>query len=176
MTSLLGADTLVVSQKAKLIELTNQYEIRDSDGATLGYVEQEGQSRVRKALRFVTDVDQFLTHRLSVYDSAHTRVLELTRPAKLFKSRLTVNDGHGRRVGEIVQLNVFGKIRFDLVGALGERLGQIRAENWRGMGLLDRRPGRDRDRHDRQEVRRGHEGGVHDRRQLRRLPGHKPRG
>jgi uncharacterized protein YxjI len=140
MTSLLGADTLVVSQKAKLIELTNQYEIRDSDGATLGYVEQEGQSRVRKALRFVTDVDQFLTHRLSVYDSAHTRVLELTRPAKLFKSRLTVNDGHGRRVGEIVQLNVFGKIRFDLVGALGERLGQIRAENWRAwdFSIVDR--------------------------------------
>jgi uncharacterized protein YxjI len=140
MTALLGADTLVVSQKAKLVELTNQYEIHDAEGATLGYVEQEGQRRSRKVLRFVTAVDQFLTHRLSVYDAAHTKVLELTRPAKLIKSRLTVNDGHGRPVGEIVQQNVFGKIRFSLVGASGDDVGEIRAENWRAwdFSIVDR--------------------------------------
>lgn len=140
MTALLGADTLVVSQKAKLVELTNQYEIHDAEGATLGYVEQEDQRRSRKVLRFVTAVDQFLTHRLSVYDAAHTKVLELTRPAKLIKSRLTVNDGHGRPVGEIVQQNVFGKIRFSLVGAAGEDVGEIRAENWRAwdFSIVDR--------------------------------------
>jgi uncharacterized protein YxjI len=140
MTALLEANTLVVSQKAKLIELTNQYEIHGSDGAELGYVQQEGQSRLRKVARFVSSVDQFLTHRLSIYDSAHTKVLELTRPAKLLKSRINVKDGHGRKVGDIVQQNVFGKIRFDLVGAHGENLGQIRAENWRAwdFSIVDR--------------------------------------
>jgi hypothetical protein len=34
-------------------------------------------------------------------------------------------------VGEIVQKNVFGKIRFELVGAGGQPLGEIQAENWR---------------------------------------------
>jgi uncharacterized protein YxjI len=140
MTALLEANTLVVSQKAKLIELTNQYEIHGSDGAELGYVQQEGQSRLRKVARFVSSVDQFLTHRLSIYDSAHTKVLELIRPAKLLKSRINVKDGHGREVGDIVQQNVFGKIRFDLVGAHGEKLGQIRAENWRAwdFSIVDR--------------------------------------
>ena len=140
MTALLEANTLVVSQKAKLIELTNQYEIHGSDGAELGYVQQEGQSRLRKVARFMSSVDQFLTHRLSIYDSAHTKVLELTRPAKLLKSRINVKDGHGRKVGDIVQQNVFGKIRFDLVGAHGENLGQIRAENWRAwdFSIVDR--------------------------------------
>jgi uncharacterized protein YxjI len=140
MTALLEANTLVVSQKAKLIELTNQYEIHGSDGAELGYVQQEGQSRLRKVARFVSSVDQFLTHRLSIYDSAHTKVLELIRPAKLLKSRINVKDGHGREVGDIVQQNVFGKIRFDLVGAHGENLGQIRAENWRAwdFSIVDR--------------------------------------
>jgi uncharacterized protein YxjI len=140
MTALLEANTLVVSQKAKLIELTNQYEIHGSDGAELGYVQQEGQSRLRKVARFVSSVDQFLTHRLSIYDSAHTKVLELIRPAKLLKSRINVKDGHGRKVGDIVQQNVFGKIRFDLVGAHGENLGQIRAENWRAwdFSIVDR--------------------------------------
>jgi uncharacterized protein YxjI len=140
MTTLLEADTLIVNQKAKLFELTNQYEIHGSDGAELGYIQQEGQSGVRKVLRFMSTVDQFLTHRLSVYDSTHTKVLELTRPAKLFKSRLMVEDGHGRKVGDIVQQNVFGKIRFDLVGAHGDNLGQIRAENWRAwdFSIVDR--------------------------------------
>jgi uncharacterized protein YxjI len=131
MTDLLTAPQLVVSQRAKLIELTNQYEIRDAEGGALGYVEQEGQSGARKVLRFVSDVDQFLTHRLSCYDAAGRKVVELTRPAKLFKSRLLVDDGTGRRVGEIVQRKVFGKIVFDFLGREGEHLGQIRAENWR---------------------------------------------
>ena len=140
MTALLEADTLVMNQKAKLVELTNQYEIHGSDGAELGYVQQEGQGSLRKTLRFVSSVDQFLTHRLSIYDSTHAKVLELTRPAKLLKSRITVEDGHGRKVGAIVQQNVLGKIRFKLVGVHGERLGEIRAENWRAwdFSIIDR--------------------------------------
>jgi uncharacterized protein YxjI len=131
MAQLLTADRLVISQKAKLIELTNQYSIRDAEGGDLGYVEEVGQSKLRKAFRLVTKVDQFMTHRLSVFDADGTKVLQLTRPAKVFKSRLQVEDGAGRSVGEIVQENVFGKIRFNLVNTTGESLGEIRAENWR---------------------------------------------
>ena len=131
MTALLEANRLVISQKAKLIELTNQYMIRDPEGNELGYVQEEGQSKAKKVLRFVSNVDQFLTHRLSICDTAGNRVLQMTRPAKLLKSRLRVEDGSGRAIGEIVQENVFGKIRFNIVSTSGEPLGEIRAENWR---------------------------------------------
>jgi uncharacterized protein YxjI len=131
MAQLLAADRLVISQKAKLIELTNQYDIRDADGGELGYVQEEGQSKLKKVLRFASNVDQFLTHRLAVYDADGTKVLQMTRPRKVFKSRLQVEDGTGRPVGEIVQENVFGKIRFNLVDTNGASLGEIRAENWR---------------------------------------------
>jgi uncharacterized protein YxjI len=131
MTSLLEAPRLVVNQKAKLIEMRNQYLIRDPDGVELGRVEQEGQSKLKKIVRFVADVDQFLTHTLSVYDADGTKVLELTRPRKVFKSRLLVKAGDGREVGQIVQENVFGKIRFKLEGSQGQELGKIKAENWR---------------------------------------------
>jgi uncharacterized protein YxjI len=131
VSDLLTADRLVVSQKAKLIELTNQYAIHDVDGNTIGYIEQEAQSKARKVLRFVSEVDQFLTHRLAVNDASGNKILQLTRPRKVFKSRLVVEDGSGRKVGEIVQQNVFGKIRFELAGAEGQKLGEIRAENWR---------------------------------------------
>jgi uncharacterized protein YxjI len=131
MAGLLTTDRLVISQKAKLIELTNQYVIRDGEGGELGYVQEEGQSKARKVLRFVTDVDQFLTHRLAIYEVDGTKILQMTRPAKLLKSRLQVQDGAGRPVGEIVQENVFGKIRFDLVSSGGASVGEIKAENWR---------------------------------------------
>lgn len=131
MTSLISADQFVVSQKPKLIELVNEYVVRAADGAALGYVREEAQGKARKVLRLVSDVDQFLTHRLSVYDADHRRVLRLTRPAKIVKSKFNIEDGDGRKIGDIVQNNTFGKISFTLVGPTGEPLGWIKAQNWR---------------------------------------------
>jgi hypothetical protein len=48
MTSLLEAPRLVINQKAKLVELANQYLIRDPEGNELGSVQEEGQSKLRK--------------------------------------------------------------------------------------------------------------------------------
>jgi uncharacterized protein YxjI len=131
MTELLTAERVIVSQQAKLVELTNQYLIQDVEGHELGRIQQEGQSKARKVLRFVTDVDQFLTHTLAVYDATGTKVLEIVRPRKIFKSRFDVKDGTGRVIGQIVQNNVFGKITFDLLGPQENKLGAIKAENWR---------------------------------------------
>ncbi len=130
MPGLLERDRFVVSQKAKLIELTNEYAILDEEGNQIGRVVQEGQSKARKALRFLTNVDQFLTTRLSVYDGDGRRLLQLTRPAKLLKSRIEVADDLGAPVGTIAQENVVGKKRFALTGAGGEPLGAILGENW----------------------------------------------
>ena len=127
--SLYEQPVLVVSQKTKLIELTNEYVVYDGQGQQIGAVVQVGQSRLKKAVRFVSDIDQFLTHRLEVRD-ARGPVLLLTRPAKFVKSRVVVQRADGAPIGEIVQANVFGRIRFDLV-ANGQLVGVIQAENWR---------------------------------------------
>ena len=131
MTSLLELDRLVFNQKPKLIELTNEYHIRDENGSDVGFVREEGQSKLKKLARLLSEVDKLLTHRLMVYEMDGERVLELTRPRKVFKSRLLVANGSGKAIGEIMQKNVFGKIRFDLNDASGRTVGQIRAENWR---------------------------------------------
>jgi uncharacterized protein YxjI len=125
---------LVVNQKTKLIELTNEYGIFDQSGRRLGAVRQVGQSTARKALRLVSSLDQFLTHRLQVVDADGAPVLALTRPAKVFKSRIVVEDAEGRAVGEIVQENMVGKINFGL-HADGRRVGAIKAENWRAWNF-----------------------------------------
>lgn len=131
VSDLLKRNLLVINQKAKLIELTDEYRVRDEEGNDIGYIREEGQSTLKKAARLLTDLDQFFTHRLAMYDKDGTKVVELLRPRKVFKSRVEITDGEGRPVGVIVQQNVFGKKKFGLQSATGEQLGQINAENWR---------------------------------------------
>ncbi|MFC4507272.1 MULTISPECIES: LURP-one-related/scramblase family protein [Streptomyces] len=132
--TLFGEPVLVVSQKAKLIELTNEYKVMDQQGNQLGSVVQVGQSALRKVLRFVASIDQYLTHRLEIRDAHGQPVLLLTRPAKIFKSRVVVTRPDGQQVGEIVQQNVFGKINF-AINAGGRQVGAIKAENWRAWNF-----------------------------------------
>jgi uncharacterized protein YxjI len=136
MSDLLTHNTLVINQKAKLVELTNEYRILDEEGNQMGFIREEGQSKARKALRFLTNVDQFLTHKLVVYDATGERVLEMVRPAKIMKSTVNISDGQGRPAGRIVQQNVFGKKRFALEGPEGRELGGINAQNWRAWDYV----------------------------------------
>ncbi|MFF3503857.1 phospholipid scramblase-related protein [Streptomyces sp. NPDC003247] len=132
--TLFSEPVLVVNQKAKLIELTNEYTVMDQQGNQLGSVVQVGQSALRKVLRFVASIDQFLTHKLEIRDAYGQPVLLLTRPAKVFKSRVIVTRPDGQPVGEIVQQNVFGKINFSMT-ANGQQVGAIKAENWRAWNF-----------------------------------------
>lgn len=128
---LLSRNVFVIEQKPKFVELTNEYRVLDEAGNEIGVIRQEGQSTARKLLRLVSSIDQFLTHRLSMYDAAGAKVLDIVRPAKVLKSRLQVLDGAAHERGWIVQENVMGKKRFGLHGSEGENLGSINAENWR---------------------------------------------
>ena len=103
-----------MNQKTGLVELTSEYAVLDGQGQQIGAVVQVGQSTLKEAVRLFSEFDQFLTHRLEVRD-ARGPVLVLTRPAKVVRSRVVVQRPDGAPVGEIVQANVFGKIRFDLV-------------------------------------------------------------
>ena len=125
---------LVVNQKTKLIELTNEYSVFDAGGNQLGAVRQVGQSTLKKAARLFTSLDQFMTHKLEIVDAAGTPQLALTRPAKIFKSTIVVSRPDGSEVGRIVQENMIGKIRFGLE-ADGRRVGAIQAENWRAWNF-----------------------------------------
>lgn len=133
-SDLLSQRIFVVNQKAKLIEVNNEYAIFNRDGAQIGAVRQVGQSTLKKVMRVVSSLDQFMTHHLQVVDTANNVVLTLTRPAKFVKSRVIVNDGSGNQLGEIVQKNAFGKIKFALM-AQGQEVGSINAENWRAWNF-----------------------------------------
>ncbi|MFJ2415843.1 phospholipid scramblase-related protein [Streptomyces brevispora] len=132
--SLFNQQVLVVNQKAKLIEVTNEYSVFDQHGNTVGSVVQVGQGVFRKVLRFLTSIDQYLTHRLEIRDAHGQPQLLLTRPAKFIKSRVIVQRPDGGQVGEIVQQNAIGKINFAIM-VDGQQVGAIKAENWRAWNF-----------------------------------------
>jgi uncharacterized protein YxjI len=132
--SLLSEPVLVVNQKAKLIELTNQYAVFDGNGRQIGSVSQVGQSTAKKVLRAVSSLDQFMTHKLEVTDMAGAVQMRITRPRKVMKSTVIVEAPDGGEIGRIVQENMIGKIHFGLESG-GQRFGAIRAENWRAWNF-----------------------------------------
>ncbi|MFD7708735.1 phospholipid scramblase-related protein [Streptomyces sp. NPDC059785] len=132
--SLFTEPVLVVNQKAKLIEVTNEYKVMDQNGNQLGSVVQVGQNFFKKVLRFVSSLDQFMTHKLEIRDAYGQPQLLLTRPAKIFKSRVVVERPDGQPVGEIVQQNMIGKINFAM-NVNGQQVGAIKAENWRAWNF-----------------------------------------
>ncbi len=132
--SLFTEPVLVVNQKAKLIEINQEFAVYDQAGRQIGAVRQVGQSAAKKVMRFVADVDQFMTHKYQVVDSSGQVVLALTRPRKFMKSRLIVEAGNGQELGQIVQQNVIGKIRFSLEAG-GQQVGSLNGENWRAWNF-----------------------------------------
>ena len=132
--TLLTEPILVVNQKTKIIELTNEYEVMDREGTKLGAIREVGQSAAKKVIRALTKLDQFLTHRYEIVDDSGALLLSMTRPAKVFKSTMVVSDAAGSEIGRIVQQNMIGKIHFSLEAG-GATVGSINAENWRAWNF-----------------------------------------
>ncbi|MCG8926806.1 phospholipid scramblase-related protein [Lentzea sp. CC55] len=132
--SLFTEPVLVVNQKAKLIEMSNSYVIYDQHARHLATVEQVGQSGAAKALRAFTKMDAVLDVRLEIRDVHGHPLLRVTRPATMWKSKVLVERGDGMPIGEIIQENVFGKVRFSYVCG-GMKAGGIHAENWRAWNF-----------------------------------------
>ncbi len=141
MSTLLTMERLVVSQKAKLVELTNEYLISDTDGVRVGYVRQEGQSAAKKVVRALTRFDQLLSHTLALYDVDGQQLLQLHRPATIARSTVEVQWGPGAVAGYLRQENLLSKPRFGMEAADGTKLGELRSENWRAWDFRITDPG-----------------------------------
>jgi uncharacterized protein YxjI len=129
--TLLGASLLVVNQRTKLVEVITEYEVFGTGGVPLAVVRQIGQSKAKQAARIFTSLDQYFTHHFDVVDPAGRMLLRMTRPRKIFRTKLHVYDGADRYLGTIRQVNVFWKIRFEMLAPGGFLVGHLRAENLR---------------------------------------------
>jgi uncharacterized protein YxjI len=127
---LLTLPVLVVEQKKKLVDVSTDYSIFDEDGERVGHVRQVDQGVGQKLLRFASNFDKYLRFSFEVTDASGAVLLRLTRPPKVLKSRLIVEDGTGGSIGEIVQTSMLGKINFALESD-GGLVGEIMGQSWR---------------------------------------------
>ncbi|MGY6499784.1 MAG: phospholipid scramblase-related protein [Acidimicrobiales bacterium] len=120
---------LCVQQQGSWVQTAGNYDVTNHEGTRLGSVRQVGQSQAKQLVRAFTNFDKHMTHRFEVLDADGNVMLQLTRPAKMVKSKVVIADGAGTEIGRIVQENAFRKIRFDLQ-VDGRSVGQIKGTSW----------------------------------------------
>ena len=137
MMGLLERDVLVIGQKAKLIEMTDEYRILDPEGVEVGSIRQEGQSKSKKLFRLVTDLGRVPNPPpVRLRGGRHETARDRTTRQGL---QVHAEDPRRRRGGprsSLLQDNVLGKKHFSLRGTGGELLGWIEAENWRSWDFV----------------------------------------
>lgn len=126
---------LVVNQKAKVIELSNEYKVFDAAGTQIGAVRQIGQSKWKKLARLLFNFDMLMRHELQIVDTAGTVQLSLVKPRAFLRPKLLVSGGTGELLGSIAIKLRLGKARFLLFDAAGAEVGTLNAENFRAWNF-----------------------------------------
>jgi uncharacterized protein YxjI len=120
-----------------------EYGVFDHDGRPLATVTQYAQSRIKRVVRVFTGFDQFLTHHFAVHDPQGALLGTITRPRKLFRSRVLLHDGAGNHIGTLRQENIFFHIRFAVELPTGTPIARLVANNWRAWDFrIEDRDGR----------------------------------
>jgi uncharacterized protein YxjI len=130
---LLAHSTFVVDQKAKLIELRNEYSIYDDLGNRIGSVMQVGQSALLRVLRLFIKTDSLLGVKLEIREANGAVALLVHKPA--FRITCTVSRPNGAVLGRIAAKIRLGKVRMAITDPAGGALGEIRAENLRAWNF-----------------------------------------
>ncbi len=125
----LAHDQIVVEQVRKLFELRNQYGLFATDGQRIGRIEQVGQGSLAVVVRILGDLDVALPISLLVEDHQGQPFLRLDKA--WFRWVITVTRADGTVLGSIRKRWKLGKARFEVVGADGAKVGDVRARNWR---------------------------------------------
>ncbi len=126
-----GASILVLNQRPKILEVETQYEVFGSHAQPLGHLTQIAQSGGKQVARVLTAFDQYFTHHFELIANDGTVLLRMTRPRKIFTSRVEIFDGANRYLGKVHQKNVFWKIRFGIHDAVGNQVALLAAANLR---------------------------------------------
>lgn len=132
--SIFTENILVVNQKAKLIELTNEFRIYDADGIQIGAVREVGQSAAKKVARALTNLDSLMTHTMEITNMSGEVLLRITKPRALLKPKVIVERGDGTLIGELqIKLRI-GKAQIKLLIGT-EQVGMTFAENFRAWNF-----------------------------------------
>ena len=135
---LLDGSAIGVRQRRKFFELRNQYDLLDETGATVGVIEQVGQSPFTFLARLFSDLDLMLPVTLDVKDASGATILRLHKA--WFRLQVDASDPRtGARIGSVRKRLRLGKASFDVTAPDGRLLGTLQAQSWRArdFALVD---------------------------------------
>jgi uncharacterized protein YxjI len=133
-SSIFNENIIVVNQKAKLLELTNEYSVFNQNGEQIAVVREVGQSSAKKVARALLNVDAMMTHTLDIVDMQGALQLRVTKPRALVKAKVVVEKGDGSVLGELAIKIRIGKAHIKML--VGDQLvGMIYAENFRAWNF-----------------------------------------
>ncbi len=130
---LLAHAKFVIDQKAKLIELRNEYSIYDEHGNRIGSVMQVGQSLLTRIVRLLSRSDSLLGVKLEIREANGAVALLLHKPA--LRVTCTVARPNGTEIGRVAAKIRLGKARLALTDPAGNLVGEVRAENLRAWNF-----------------------------------------
>jgi uncharacterized protein YxjI len=135
---LLDGQAIGVRQRRKFFELRNQYDLLDESGATVGVIEQVGQSPFTFLARLFSDLDVMLPVTLEVKDASGAALLRVHKA--WFRLQVDATDpASGSRIGSVRKRLRLGKASFDVTTPDGRLVGTLKAQNWRArdFALVD---------------------------------------
>src|SRR6266511_2492910 len=131
---LLAHSKFVVDQKAKLIELRNEYSIYDESGNRIGSVIQVGQSFLTRLLRLVLKGDSLLGVKLEIREANGTVIGRIAAKIRLGKARMAITDPAERVLGEVRAENLRAW-NFNVQDATGRLIARV-DKKWAGAREL----------------------------------------
>ncbi|HUH07624.1 MAG TPA: phospholipid scramblase-related protein [Egibacteraceae bacterium] len=126
---LLARSTLVINQKAKLVEVSVEFGLLDEYGMRVGEIRQVGQSPLVGLLRVANSLDPLLPIAFEIRDASGIPALVLSKP--WFSWRVSVSHPDGSTLGHVQKQLRVGKPRFAIQDVAGAEIGSVQAENWR---------------------------------------------
>jgi uncharacterized protein YxjI len=123
-------DSLVVVQRRELVELLgfetrNQYEVRDRDGAVLGYAVERAKGVLGALLRFV--LGHWRRFDIDILDAERRPLFRAHHPFRFFFQRLELFDAADKPLGALQQRFALLSKRFDLLDAQGNLALEMRS-------------------------------------------------
>lgn len=132
--SIFNQHTIVVNQKAKILELSSEYGVFNEQGQQIAAVRQVGQSTAKKAARAVLNVDQFMTHTLDIVDMTGALQLRIVKPRALVVPKVNVLRADGTVLGQLALKFRIGKAQIKMI-VDNQQIGMIYSENFRAWNF-----------------------------------------
>ncbi|HEX3000109.1 MAG TPA: phospholipid scramblase-related protein [Armatimonadota bacterium] len=133
MADLFAEDVLLVKEQVGYFKAANAYDVfTPTTGMQVAAIREQVPNILFKLLKF-TDNKTLLPFTVDILDDNSMKLLTLKRPFTLFRSRVTIYDALGQKVGAFQQRFSLGG-KFDIYDAQDQQVARLQGD-WKGWNF-----------------------------------------